>query len=75
MRRVSMATRYELVAAVLERYGRSERVEKTRILDEFAAVTASIASTPCACFAPDERRIARVCARIGACTTRRCARR
>jgi hypothetical protein len=39
MRRVSMATRDELVAAVVERYGRSRRAEKTRILDEFAAVT------------------------------------
>ena len=39
MRRVSMATRDELVAAVVERYGRSKRLEKTRILDEFAAVT------------------------------------
>jgi len=34
-----MATRGELVTAVVERYGRNERVEKTRILDEFAAVT------------------------------------
>jgi hypothetical protein len=34
-----MATRDELVAAVVERHGRSKRREKTRILDEFAAVT------------------------------------
>jgi hypothetical protein len=39
MRRVSMATRDELVAAVVERYGRSGRHDKTRILDEFVAVT------------------------------------
>ena len=39
MRRVSMATRDELVAAVLERYGRASRAERGRILDEFAAVT------------------------------------
>ena len=39
MGRVSMATRDELVAAVVERYCASNRVEKTRILDEFAAVT------------------------------------
>lgn len=39
MGRVSMATRDELVAAVVERYGAGKRVEKTRILDEFAAVT------------------------------------
>src|ERR671933_583525 len=39
MRRVSMATRNELVAAVAERYARSDRVERGRILDEFVAVT------------------------------------
>src|SRR5215212_1228091 len=39
MRRVSMATRDELVAAVIERYGSGGRNEKGRILDEFVAVT------------------------------------
>lgn len=39
MRRIGMATRDELVAAVSERYGRASRVERGRILDEFAAVT------------------------------------
>ena len=39
MRRVSMATRDELVAAVVERYARSDRTERGRILDEFVAVT------------------------------------
>ena len=39
MRRVSMATRDELIAAVINRYGGSDRREKTRILDEFVAVT------------------------------------
>src|SRR5919206_3907024 len=39
MRQVSMATRDELVAAVVERYRRSGRHDKTRILDEFVAVT------------------------------------
>ncbi len=34
-----MATRDELVAAVAERYARSDRAERSRILDEFAAVT------------------------------------
>jgi hypothetical protein len=34
-----MATRDELVVAVCERYANSERDEKTRILDEFVAVT------------------------------------
>jgi len=39
MRRISMATRDELVQAVSERYGRASREERGRILDEFAAVT------------------------------------
>src|SRR3954451_9127508 len=39
MRRVSMATRDELVAAVIERYSKGRRAEKARILDEFVAVT------------------------------------
>ena len=39
MRRVSMATRDELITAVVNRYGSSDRREKTRILDEFVAVT------------------------------------
>src|SRR5215468_548627 len=39
MRRVSMATRDELVAAVSGRYRASSRAEKSRIVDEFAAST------------------------------------
>ena len=39
MRRVSMATRDELVAVVIERYSNGRRAEKGRILDEFVAVT------------------------------------
>lgn len=39
MRRVSMATRDELLAAVAMRYRDGTRAEKTRIADEFAAVT------------------------------------
>lgn len=39
MRRVSMATRDELLAAVSERYRSSKRAEKSRIVDEFAAAT------------------------------------
>ena len=39
MRRVSMATRDELLAAVRERYRGGRCAEKTRILDEFVAVT------------------------------------
>lgn len=39
MRRVSMATRDELVNAVAERYAEGGRAEKARILDEFVAVS------------------------------------
>jgi hypothetical protein len=39
MGRISMATRDELVGAVAERYGRCDRAERGRILDEFVAVT------------------------------------
>ena len=39
MRRVSMATRDELLVVLAARYRGSERGEKTRILDEFAFVT------------------------------------
>ena len=39
MRQVSMATRDELLAAVAARYQRGTRAEKTRIVNEFAAVT------------------------------------
>jgi hypothetical protein len=39
MRRVSMATRDEVVAAVVERYALSSRLERGRILDEFVALT------------------------------------
>src|SRR5271170_3796988 len=39
MRRISMAARDELVAAIAGRYSRADRTERSRILDEFAAVT------------------------------------
>ena len=39
MRRVSMATRDELLAAVSERYRASTRADKKAIIDEFAAST------------------------------------
>ena len=39
MRKVSMATRAELILAIRERYGSAERPEKAKILDEFVAVT------------------------------------
>jgi hypothetical protein len=34
-----MSTRDELVAAIVERYGRSNRAERSQILNEFVAVT------------------------------------
>jgi hypothetical protein len=39
MRRISMATRDELVAVVADRYARSARKDRSRILDEFTAVS------------------------------------
>jgi hypothetical protein len=39
MRRLSMATRDELTTAVSRRYSEAGRIEKSRILDEFVAVT------------------------------------
>src|SRR5262252_3675225 len=39
MRRISMAARDELVAAIARRYAQGDRAERGRILDEFAAVT------------------------------------
>ena len=38
-RHLSMATRSELVEAIVERYRSSGRADKQRILDEFVAVT------------------------------------
>lgn len=39
MRRVSMATRDELIRALSRRYSEARRIERSRILDEFVAVT------------------------------------
>src|SRR5215468_2740475 len=39
MRRISMAVRDELVAAIVGRYAQGDRSERGRILDEFTAVT------------------------------------
>jgi len=39
MRRISMAARDELVAAVAGRYAQGDRADRGRILDEFTAVT------------------------------------
>ncbi len=38
-RRISMAGRTELLEAVSTRYGGARRLERSRILDEFVAVT------------------------------------
>ena len=42
MKRVSMATRNELVEAIAARYDRSDRAAKARILDKFVAVRSAI---------------------------------
>src|SRR3981081_4098736 len=39
MRRISMAARDELVAAIAGRYSQADRMERGRILDEFTAIT------------------------------------
>src|ERR1700738_618226 len=39
MRKVSMATRAELILAIRERYASAGRPEKAKILDEFVALT------------------------------------
>src|SRR3954467_10745722 len=39
MRRISMAAREELVAAITGRYSQADRTERGRILDEFTAIT------------------------------------
>src|SRR5215212_8223860 len=39
MRRISMAARDELVAAIAERYSQADKTERGRILDEFTAIT------------------------------------
>jgi len=36
MRRISMTTRDELLAAIAGRYAQGDRVERSRILDEFS---------------------------------------
>ena len=44
MRKVSMAARDELVNALARRYAVAGRAEKTRILDDFVAITGGDAS-------------------------------
>jgi hypothetical protein len=39
MRRISMATRDELILAIADRYREAERAQKARILDEFVVIT------------------------------------
>jgi hypothetical protein len=48
-----MATRDELVVALIERYARGGRLERGRILDEFAAVTGFHRNTRCGCCEED----------------------
>ena len=45
-----MTTRDELVAAIVERYGRSNRAERSQILNEIVAVT-GFHRKPCRSFA------------------------
>jgi hypothetical protein len=49
MRKVSMATRAELILAIRGRYASAGRPEKAKILDEFVARQASIANMRCGC--------------------------
>src|SRR5215831_9749217 len=48
--RVSMATNGELLAAIGDRYRTSGRAERTKILDEFVAVTGYHRSTRSGCY-------------------------
>ena len=75
MRRVSMATRDELVAAVIERYSKGRRAEKGRILDEFVAVTGFHRKHAMRVLRAGQRSGARRRGRNGASMTRRSARR
>jgi hypothetical protein len=45
MRRISMAARDELVAAIAGRYAQGDRAVQSRVLDEFAAVTGAARQT------------------------------
>jgi aquaporin Z len=47
MRRVSMATRDALIGALSKRYSEVRRIERSRMLDEFVAVTGYHGSTQC----------------------------
>ena len=75
MRRVSMVTRDELVAATVERYGKGRRSQKGRILDEFVAITGFHRKHASGCFGVHGRSGARCRGRSGASMTRRFARR
>jgi hypothetical protein len=50
-----MSTRDELVAAIVERYGRSNRAERSQILNEFVAVTGFHRKHAARCLAADSR--------------------
>ncbi len=75
MRRISMATRDELVAAVAERYALGNRVERGKILDESRRSPATTASTRCGCSGLEFRAVVQVLGRTVWFTVRRCVRR
>jgi hypothetical protein len=54
MRKVSMATRAELILAIRDRYASAGRPEKAKILDEFVALT-GFSSQTCDAAAEGER--------------------
>ena len=70
-----MATRDELIAVVAERYARSTRKDRGRILDEFGALTGRIASMRCVCFAAGRAVSNPAAVSGGGCMTTRYARR
>ena len=75
MRRVSMVTRDELVAATVERYGKGRRSQKVRILDEFVAITGCHRKHAMRVLRGPRAKRRSVSSRSGASMTRRFARR
>ena len=47
--RVQQASRHDLARALAPRYTRASRREKSQLLEEFCAITATAASTPWCC--------------------------
>jgi hypothetical protein len=73
-RRISMATRNELVTALAERYARSSKAERSVILDEFVAVSGYHPKHAIRLLRARQGR-RRLCASPGAVTAMRSARR